>query len=254
MENGKNGSLRGMRQGLPAYYFQGKRITDPEELVLTFARHWEEGKKELSGGNLTAYFRRFAPDLARKCQAAAENGIDDVSFWRLLYQIDPKHEKFYWQGQIFESTAAFGKDMLNRLWDKDESQFPYYAGILSAKLLSAYAGQADPGNERLKTRFSAIEDSCEAAQGEGTDLRCTYYRMAYTLSGEKILLLNGEPFKTVGELAAYMQRVLAESTERFKALCHRIVDAEGNLDPQVEAWLIALGKQKEIEEWRASLN
>ena len=29
---------------------------------------------------------------------------------------------------------------------------------------------------------------------------------------------------------------------------------DGNLDFQLETWLMAIGKQKEIEAWRASMN
>ena len=45
-----------------------------------------------------------------------------------------------------------------------------------------------------------------------------------------------------------------ESFEKFESLCHRLVDYDGNLDFQLETWLMAIGKQKEIEIWRASMN
>ena len=57
----------------------------------------------------------------------------------------------------------------------------------------------------------------------------------------------------MGELANYMRDVLDTSMERFEALCHRLVDYDGNLDLQLEAWLIAIGRQNEIEQWRASI-
>ena len=51
-----------------------------------------------------------------------------------------------------------------------------------------------------------------------------------------------------------MRSVLDESFERFETMCHKLVDYDGNLDFQLETWLIAIGKQKEIEKWRASIN
>ena len=78
--------------------------------------------------------------------------------------------------------------------------------------------------------------------------------MAYTLSGQKLLLLDGEQIRTVGELANHMKNVLAESFDSFESLCHRLIDYDGNLDFQLETWLIAIGKQKEIDKWRTSLN
>ena len=244
---------------MPAFQFLGESYTDPAQLVTAFAKNWDEGKKQLFRGYITSRFRTYHQDIARKCQAAEEeagreNGRDDIIFWKLLYQIHPKLKGFYWKGQTFESLPAFGRDVLEKLWDRDHSQFSYYASILGEKLLSQYVLQAQPKNERLKKAAAAIEDSYELEKTNGTDMRRTYYLMAYTLSGQKLLLLDGEQFRTVGELAGYMRSVLEESYDRFESLCHRLIDYDGNLDFQLETWLIALGKQDEIDKWRMSMN
>lgn len=244
---------------MPAFQFLGEAYTDPATLVMAFAQNWEDGKKQLFRGHVTAHFRTFNQDLARKCQAAEEeagreNGRDDIIFWKLLYQINPKLKGFYWKGQTFESIAAFGRDVLEKLWDKDESQFAYYESVLGEKILSAYINQTSPKNEKLKSAALAIEKSYEIEKIEKTDLKRTYYLMAYTLSGQKLLLLNGEKFRTVGELYNYMRSALDESYEKFESLCHKLVDYDGNLDFQLETWLIAIGKQDEIDKWRASMN
>ena len=244
---------------IPAFQFLGESYTDSAQLVTAFAKNWDEGKKQLFRGYITSRFRTYHQDIARKCQAAEEeagreNGRDDIIFWKLLYQIHPKLKGFYWKGQTFESLPAFGRDVLEKLWDRDHSQFSYYASILGEKLLSQYVLQAQPKNERLKKAAAAIDDSYELEKTNGTDMRRTYYLMAYTLSGQKLLLLDGEQFRTVGELAGYMRSVLEESYDRFESLCHRLIDYDGNLDFQLETWLIALGKQDEIDNWRMSMN
>lgn len=244
---------------MPVFKFLGEDFTDPAQLVTAFAKNWEEGKKQLFRGVVTAHFRTWNQEIARKCQAAEEeagreNGKDDIIFWKLLYQINPKLKGFYWMGQTYESLPAFGRDVLEKLWDKDKSQYSYYSSILSEKLLSQYVLMAAPKNEKLKKAAEAIEDSYELEKNIGTDMQRTYYLMAYTLSGQKLLLLDGEQIRTVGELANYMRSVLAESFDKFESLCHRLVDYDGNLDFQLETWLMAIGKQKEIEKWRASMN
>ena len=244
---------------MPVFKFLGEDFTDPAMLVAAFAKNWEEGKKQLFRGVVTAHFRTWNQEIARKCQAAEEeagreNGKDDIIFWRLLYQINPKLKGFYWMGQTFESLPAFGRDVLEKLWDKDKSQYAYYSSILSENRLSQYVLMAAPKNEKLKKAAEAIEDSYELEKNNGTDMQRTYYLMAYTLSGQKLLLLDGEQIRTVGELANYMRSVLAESFDKFESLCHRLVDYDGNLDFQLETWLMAIGKQKEIEKWRASMN
>ena len=244
---------------IPAFQFLDKEYTDPVSLVTAFAKNWEAGKKQLFRGVVTAYFRPWNQDIARKCQAAEEeagreNGKDDIIFWKLLYQINPKLKGFYWMGQTYESLPAFGRDMLERLWDRDNSQFPFYQSILSERVLSQYVLHTQPKNEKLRKAAAAIEDSYEFEKNNGTDMQRTYYLMAYTLSGQKLLLLDGEKFRTVGELAAYMRGLLAESFDKFESLCHRLVDYDGNLDFQLETWLMAIGKQDEIEKWRTSMN
>ena len=244
---------------MPVYKFLDEDFTDPALLVTAFAKNWEAGKKQLFRGMVTAHFRTWNQDIARKCQAAEEeagreNGKDDLIFWKLLYQINPKLKGFYWMGQTYESLPAFGREVLDRLWNKDDSQFSYYQSILSEKVLSQYVQITQPKNEKLRKAAAAIEDSYELEKNNGTDMQRTYYLMAYTLSGQKLLLLDGEQIRTVGELAAYMRGVLAESFDKFESLCHRLVDYDGNLDFQLETWLMAIGKQNEIEKWRASLN
>ena len=244
---------------MPIYKFLDEDFTDPALLVAAFAKNWEEGKKQLFRGRITAHFRAWNQDIARKCQAAEEeaareNGKDDIIFWKLLYQINPKLKAFYWMGQSYESLAAFGRDVLEKLWDKDTSQYPFYSSILSEKLLTQYVQTTTPKNEKLKTVVSAIEDSYEFEKNNGTNMQRTYYLMAYSLSGQKLLLLDGQQIRTVGELASHMRNVLDESFDKFEQLCHRLVDYDGNLDFQLETWLMAIGKQEEIKKWRASMN
>ncbi|MCQ2432821.1 MAG: protein kinase, partial [Clostridia bacterium] len=134
---------------MPPYEFLGESYTDPKELVTALAKHWEDGKKQLFRGYITAHFRSYNVDIARKCQAAEEeagreNGRDDIIFWRLLYQIDPKLQGFYWRGRVYESLPAFGREALEKLWDKDYSDFAYYAAVLSERVLSQYVSIAAP--------------------------------------------------------------------------------------------------------------
>ena len=247
------------KRAVPAYPFMGKAFVDTASLAAALAINWEEGKRQLCRGQITAHFRAFDPVLARKCQAAEEeaarkNGKDDLIYWQLLYQLDSNMKGFYWKESAFESLTVFGKDVLERLWDRDASQFGLYDSVLSEKLLSRYLSTADPQNEESRKAAEAIEDAYELEKNNGTDGLRTYYLMADTLSGQKLLLLNGQQFRTVGELAAYMRSALDESFAGFKSLCHRLVDYDGNPDPQLEAWLLAIGKQRELEDWRASMN
>jgi len=244
---------------VPGYEFYGEVYTNPDLLVSALAEHWEEGKKQLFRGNITSYFRKWNMEIARKCQAAEEtaareNGKDDIIFWKLLYKINPRLKSFVWMGKSYENLAAFGREILEKLWDNDTSAFSYYSDILSEKVLSQYVQMIYPKNEKLNKVVAAIEDSYELERNNGTDFMRTYYLMAFSLSGQKLFLLDGNQFRTVGELAAYLRKVSEESFGQFEEICHRLVDYDGNLDIQLETWLLSLGKSEEIEKWKSSMN
>ena len=43
-----------------------------------------------------------------------------------------------------------------------------------------------------------------------------YYMVAYLLSGQKLFRMNGNEFRTVGELTSYMKELLQESYDEFE--------------------------------------
>jgi len=50
-----------------------------------------------------------------------------------------------------------------------------------------------------------------------------------------------------------MKRLLEDSYDKFEDFCHRMIDYDDNLDVQLEAWLISMGKRMELENWRRNL-
>ncbi len=253
---GLGGSSNG---NIPAFQFHGESYTEILSLVKALANNWEEGKKQLFRGNITAFFRAFDREAAKICQQAEEeasrkNGKDDIVYWHFLYNLYPKLTVFYWKGKSYENLTAFGRDVLDKLWNKDKSQFNYYESVLSEKCLSSYVQKVFPNNEQLKKAAVAIEDSYELEKIDGSDYQKTFYLMAYTLSGQKLFVFNGQKFRTVGELSSYLKTALEFSYEHFESLCHSLVDYDGNLDLQLETWLVAIGKQKEIDKWKKLIN
>lgn len=241
------------------YVFVGKEYTGPGELAAALATNWDEGKKHLFRGLITKHFRYSRPEIAQistsaEQEAAKQSGRDDIIFWKFLYRLDPARKGFSWKGQTFENLPAMGRELLEQLWQKNSPRFSYYETVLQEKLLTAYAETVAPDNEALRRTARAIEDSYAAEKLDRTDLRRTFFLMGYTLSGQKIFRLDGEQFRTVDEFASYLRGKLNESYKAFEKLCHRLSDYDGNLDVQLETWLIAIGKQQELEQWRVLIN
>ena len=249
----------GAEKAIPPYTFLGQAYKDIPSLITALASNWNDGKKQLYRGLLSAFFKNFNPEIAGYCMDAEEEatrtaGKDDIIFWDLLYKIYPELNGFYWMGQIYESLPALGRDMLERLWRNDKSNYSYWDGILGNKLLTNYLSKVKSKNDNLMTASAALETSHNVGSKNKRDTMMNYYTMAYLLSGQKLFAIGEKRLKNVSELTAHMKGLLDSSYEEFEDFCHSLIDYDDTLDVQLEAWLIALGKRKELDAWRHSLN
>lgn len=249
----------GAEKAIPPYTFLGQAYKDIPSLITALASNWNDGKKQLYRGLLSAFFKNFNPEIAGYCMDAEEEatrtaGKDDIIFWDLLYKIYPELNGFYWMGQIYESLPALGRDMLERLWRNDKSNYAYWDGILGNKLLTNYLSKVKSKNNNLAAASSALETAHNVGNRSKRDTMMNYYTMAYLLSGQKLFAIGEKRLKNVSELTAHMKGLLDSSYEEFEDFCHSLIGYDDTLDVQLEAWLIALGKRKELDAWRHSLN
>lgn len=245
-------------KAIPTYTFLGQGYKDIPSLITALASNWNDGKKQLFRGLLSGFFKNFNPEIAGFCLDAEEEatrtaGKDDIIFWNLLYKIFPALNAFYWMGQVYESLPALGRDMLERLWKNDKSHYAYWDSILVNKLLTGYLKKVKSKNNALVAAVSALETAHNVGKNSKRDIMMNYYTMAYLLSGQKLLNVDNKKIKDVSELASYMKELLDSSYEKFEDFCHKMIDYDDTLDVQLEAWLIALGKRKELESWRKGL-
>lgn len=248
----------GAEKAIPPYTFLGQAYKDIPSLITALASNWNDGKKQLYRGLLSSFFKNFNPEIAGYCMDAEEEatrtaGKDDIIFWDLLYQIYPELNGFYWMGQTYESLPALGRDMLERLWRNDKSNYSYWDSILGNKLLTNYLSKVKSKNENLADAASALETAHNVGNRSKRDTIMNYYTMAYLLSGQKLFAIGEKRLKSVSELTAHMKGLLDSSYEEFEDFCHSMIDYDDTLDVQLEAWLIALGKRKELDAWRQGL-
>lgn len=248
----------GAEKAIPPYTFLGQAYKDIPSLITALASNWNDGKKQLYRGLLSGFFKSFNPEVAGYCIDAEEEstqtaGKDDVIFWNLLYKIYPDLNGFYWLGHIYESLPALGRDILEKLWKNDKSDHTYWDSILENKLLTNYLKNIKSKNSDLEKASSALETVHKVGKKSKRDALMNYYTMAYLLSGQKLFNVDNKQLKNVAELSAYMKGLLDSSYEEFEDFCHKLIDYDDTLDVQFEAWLIALGKRKELESWKKQL-
>lgn len=253
------GTDRQVENSIPVYTFHGGKYKDIPSLIAVLASNWEDGKKELYRGIMFNFFSRCNPEIAGFCIDAEEEVSknrknEDIVFWELLLRICPEFNGFYWLGHTYNSLQVLGNEMLEKLWVNDNSDWDYWNSILDNHLLSKYLVNIKSQNNELVQIVSALESSYKINVNNKRGQMIDYYTMAYLLSGEKLFAIGDKRLRSVVELISYMKELLSSSCEEFEFFCHSMIDYNDNLNPQLEAWLIALGKQKELDKWRKSLS
>ncbi len=244
---------------IPPYTFLGYGYKDIPSLTIALAANWNDGKKQLYRGLLSAFFKNFNPEIAGFCMDAEEeanesSGREDIIFRNLLYRINPELDAFCWLGRTYESFPAFGRDMLDKLWKNDTSDYEYWDSILENRLLTDQLGILKVRNDELTDAVSAIEASHRMDDRSEREKLMNYYCMAYILSGRKSINIADTEIDSIQALAGYMNSLASSSYDELRDFCNRLIYADGTLELCFEAWLISLGKRKEINEWRSRIS
>ena len=242
------------------YRFAEAEYSDVRLLVKAMAENWSEGKKHLFRGLLTSHFQECDPHRARLCreaelEAAESGGRDDFIFWKTLYALAPECQDFIWKGKTYSGLSAFGREILERLRAGDYKLNTYLDSLFREGILGHFVSLREPGNEAMLDAVQALERRHMAA-ADSHGRKVNYYLTGYLLSGQRVLLLGGEEFHTIGELTEHMHNLLGPNNQfldRLRYFCHLMVDRYGNLVPELESWLLALGKQEALEIWRRKM-
>lgn len=243
-----------MNGDIRPYKFLGETYTDKKKLLKALTDHWEEGKKQLFRGLLSAYFKGFDAETAGFCldaEAEADGGDEDIIFFKTLYKIDPAMITFLWKGKQYKDVAELGNEFLETLWKKDPSMNSFVDELLEKGVLSQYVLCMSDEDTQKVSALKALESSHRAFADDSRQKSLNYYLLAYMLSGRKAFRIRGTEFSSIKELMYSLKAALEKSYEDFEKLCHELIDIKGRLDPQFEGWLLALGKKEELEQWRA---
>lgn len=251
------GEGRGTVNAFPPYKFMEKEYETVDELVKALACSWENGKKELYRGLLSGFFKNYNTELARLCFDAEEESTqteedEDIVFWKLLYKLHPGTTVFYWKTMSFESLPVLGRDMLEKLWSDDSTGREIWNEILTYSLISKYLVLKNAKKEQIEAAQSLEIYQRQNIQQE-RDATFNYFCTGYFLSGHTIFSVKEENFQNPVELSAYMKSLFQRSFDELREFCHSMIQYNNTLDPQLEAWLVSLGKRSELERWRGTL-
>jgi len=241
---------------LKPYKFLGNEYTNIKKLIEALADNWNEGKKQLFRGLLSAYFKGFDAEVAGFCIDAEDevvSGDEDLIFFKTLYKIDSTLVAFYWKGKKYNNISSLGKDLLDVLRKQKTKMDSFWDELLEKGILSQYLLCVNESDVQRINAVKAIESQYRAFKGNLRQKTLNYYQLAYMLSGSKVLCLGNMEFDSVQELIVFLNTILDKSYDEFDKMCHELIDFNYMLHPQFESWLLALGKKNEIEQWEKNL-
>lgn len=244
-----------LEQQFPTYTFLNMRLNSIHAVVTAFAENWEQGKKQVFRGILSGFLKPYDPELAGYVldaeDEAANGGNPDLAFFKLIYRLDPETKAFFWKDKRFDSISALGEHILDSVNSGTDEEF--IGEVLSMKLISAYVQSACPGDSALSEAAQSLEDMVKFGGDDERTMQLARYTVGFALCGDKYLKIDDKSFGTVDELVRYMKALLKDDYMAFERFCGRIIGRYSQLDVQFEAWLNALGKRREVEQWKDSL-
>ncbi len=276
---------QGLREtgGIPPYTIGGTTYIDKQELIYALVEFWEEGKKQLFRGILSAYFKTFDLQAAGYCydaqeEAARQFGKEEILYWQTLYLLSGKTREFFWRGEVFSGLPELGRAMVASLQeqgsgldteedglktpeqpgqaddnpDKEYGESEFWGSILENRLLSAYIERMEAGEKGMLEALKGVEASYRSHYKRRDKLKYLYI-CGFLLSGEPEIMIAGRRFKTMSGFTTYVKEMIQGSYDSFKDFAHLMLDGERNLDPQLEGWLTALGKEDKLEQWRQEI-
>lgn len=240
----------------PVYTFLGQKLGSIHEIVEQFSHNWEEGKKQVFRGVLSAFLKPCDPELASRvidAEEEAANGKNtDLVFFSLLYRLDPEYKAFCWKGNNFDSITALGEYLLKAMNERSTMKDSFINEVMDNRLISEYINNVCPDNKILVEAASNIDDL------EGHDKSSHSKLLArsvagYILSGKKVYTIDNKSFTNTNELVKYAKELLDEDLLKFESFCMKLMHNNIDLDVNFEAWLIAVGEGAKVLRWKEGL-
>lgn len=240
------------------FLFKGEEYLDRHKLAIAFAKDWDDAKKVLFNGMLSAKFMAIDQEFANTCLDAEEaygtSVNSDVLFFRVLYKLDPTLSDFIWKGQHFNNLESFGKEIQDRLRYSKKPDMSFTDDVLRNKVISEYLRAMGNVTDEMVQSAGSLEISFNRYFHDKRVRLTNYYLLGYLLSGRKTFYKNNHEFDSVESLIAYLQELLQNSYANFENYCMELIDEDGNLDVQLETWLLSLGKHDQISVWKSKLS
>lgn len=237
------------------YSFNGEKYDNIKSLCEAMASNWNLGKKELFRGRLSGFFMddEKRESICSRAQDEVENGnaSDDFLFFEVIYKLSPNISTFYWKDRKYDDISELGLAIQKNAQNSTPEFNSFFSELCKNGIISEYMKLHNFSEAEVKGM-----KACEFAIDKNNKDIVKYYSAGYLLtdSDKRIFKLENESFTNTKSFSDYLVMVLTDSVENFNKVCEKLIDKNGTLVPQFEAWLNAVGKGKELEQWKKESN
>lgn len=225
----------------------GIECRNEAQLAQALADHWEEARRVLPDGSLAAQLDGASLSAAAVCRTltaavAAGTLALDRAILEMIHHLSGSCI-VVWQGRRYADAIDLGASLLQAL--RGSGAVPaHFSSLLTSGAVALFAPESQ------REGLTAMAGRCADPDCQPRELICLMYMVGFLLCGVPALVMEGETFFTVEELARWLEARCRRSSAAFTRACHRLLDVDGLLDPQLEAWLIALGHHQDVVKWQ----
>jgi serine/threonine protein kinase len=249
---------------IPPYKFLEREVRRMPDLVAALGSNWDDGKKQLFRGLMTAFFKTYDPETAGFCMDAKEEAAqqirgrnkdpEDLIFYKLLCRLYLDNKAFYWKSLQYESLESLGDEMIASVHCYPNSEMlPAFFEIIEKKLISTRIEIMSQSNSALYKAIVATETGfSHPAVTERAKLLYLAI-LGYLLTDKRNFNFDGVICSNTAEFAEHLKNLATTDRIGLERCCNTLINSDNNLKICLEAWLIAIGKRAEVVQWQKQL-
>ena len=232
-----------------SYEFGGNQYQTVAALANAMAVNWNEGRDFLLSGAFRAETGGSDKRALASAVWAEKKYNEDPSKGNLLFLKwlirTPGVTNLYWMGRSYGDLDHICVLMKS---DNSEEAVKLILFMIQEQIFGDFVQTS--GRKDSVTAAVRYLERCYARKESRFNRRNILPLMLAVLEDRKVFEYDGLKFRTVQELAAYLQKFADISKKALSRKAAGLYQDDANFTPEFEGWLLCLGYQKALSAWK----
>ena len=232
-----------------SYEFGGNQYQTVAALANAMAVNWNEGRNFLLSGAFRAETGGSDKRSLASAVWAEKKYNEDPSKGNLLFLKwlirTPGVTNLYWMGRSYGDLDHICVLMKS---DNSEEAVKLILFMIQEQIFGDFVQTS--GRKDSVTAAVRYLERCYARKESRFNRRNILPLMLAVLEDRKVFEYDGLKFRTVQELAAYLQKFADISKKALSRKAAGLYQDDANFTPEFEGWLLCLGYQKALSAWK----